>query len=76
MKDENDCWRETVRVKRGLANTEEAGGYYKDQSYLMGAIDILRNRHTIDFRKVYYGKLAPEETVNLKSGVLPPFIDS
>lgn len=22
MKDENDCWRETVRVKRGLANTE------------------------------------------------------
>lgn len=22
MKDENDCWRETVRVKRGLGNTE------------------------------------------------------
>lgn len=38
MKDDNDCWRETVRVKRGLANTEEPGGYYKDQSYLIGAI--------------------------------------
>lgn len=76
MKDKNDCWRECVRVKRGLGNTEEIGGYYKDQSYLIGAILILKDRKNIDFRKIFYGKLAPGETDNLKSGVLPPFIDS
>ena len=59
MKDVNDCWRETVRVKRGMGSTEEKGGYYKDQSYLTGAIQILKNRANIDFRKIYYGKLSP-----------------
>lgn len=48
-----------MRVKRGMGSTEEKGGYYKDQSYLKGAIDILKNRGNIDFRKIYYGKLAP-----------------
>lgn len=48
-----------MRVKRGMGSTEEKGGYYKDQSYLKGAIDILKNRENIDFRKIYYGKLAP-----------------
>ena len=38
MKDKNDCWRECVRVKRGIGNTEESGGFYKDQNYLIGAI--------------------------------------
>ena len=33
-----DCWRECVRVKRGLANTEAPGGFYKDQCYLIGAV--------------------------------------
>lgn len=59
MRDANDCWRETVRVKRGMGSTEERGGYYKDQSYLKGAIEILRHRKDIDFRKIYYGKLSP-----------------
>jgi hypothetical protein len=59
LSDPNDCWRECVRVKRGMANTQEPGGYYKDQSYLIGAIEILRERKQIDFRKIYYGKLAP-----------------
>lgn len=76
LKDREDCWRECVRVKRGLGNTEELGGYYKDQSYLVGAIELLRERKAVDFRKIFYGKLAPNETVNLENGVLPPFIDS
>ena len=42
----------------------------------MGAVILLKERKSIDFRKIYYGKLAPDETVNLKSGVLPPFINS
>lgn len=49
IKDETDCWRETVRAKRGLINTEKPGAYYKDQNYLIGAVDILRNRKDIDF---------------------------
>ena len=76
VKDDNDCWRECVRVKRGMANTAEKGGYYKDQSYLIGAISLLLNRKNIDFKKIFYGKLSPEETKNLTNGVLPPFLDS
>lgn len=49
IKDETDCWRETVRAKRGLINTEKPGAYSKDQNYFIGAMDILRNRQTIDF---------------------------
>ena len=75
VKDKDECWRECVRVKRGIGNTEDIGGYYKDQNYLIGAVEILRNRHKIDFEKIYYGKLAPEETKNLTEGVLPPFYD-
>lgn len=49
-----------MRVKRGIGNTEEKGGFYKDQNYLVGAIEVLKNRNAIDFEKVYYGRLAPE----------------
>ena len=62
VKDDSDCWRECVRVKRGMANTAQKGGYYKDQSYLIGAIILLRNRKKIDFKKVFYAKLSPSET--------------
>lgn len=76
LKDHNDCWRECVRVKRGLGNTEEFGGYYKDQTYLVGAVEILRNRKNIDFRRLFYAKLSPSETAKLTTGVLPPFLES
>ncbi len=45
-----------MRVKRGVADTSKAGGYYlsylgmyKDQIYFIGAIQILKNRHKINF---------------------------
>ena len=38
VKDTDECWRECVRVKRGIGNTEDHGGFYKDQNYLVGAI--------------------------------------
>ena len=37
-------WKCVVRVKRGIADTGEPGGLYKDQVYLEGAIQILRER--------------------------------
>lgn len=36
--EKDECWRECVRVKRGIGNTEDKGGFYKDQNYLVGAI--------------------------------------
>ena len=59
-----------------MGNTEEKGGYYKDQSYLIGAIRLLSERKNIDFKKIFFGKLSPQETMSLNNGVLPPFIDS
>jgi hypothetical protein len=38
-----------VRVKRGMQDTGENGGLYKDQVYLEGAVKILRERKIIDF---------------------------
>ena len=33
-----------MRVKRGITDTKEVGGMYKDQVYLKGAVEILRAR--------------------------------
>ena len=51
-------WKYVMRVKRGLVNTEEPGGFYKDQVYLRGAMDILRNRKKFDVEDLYCGKIA------------------
>lgn len=46
-----------LRVKRGLSDTSSPGGLYKDQVYLEGAVQLLKNRKTIDFKTLYCGKL-------------------
>ena len=75
VKDRDECWRECVRVKRGIGNTEDHGGFYKDQNYLIGAVEVLRNRKNIDFERIYYGKLSASETKNLSEGVVTPFLE-
>jgi len=50
-----------LRVKRGLTDTSEPGGLYKDQVYLEGAIQILRARKNIDFMGLYCGKLSLDD---------------
>mmetsp|Transcript_10298 Transcript_10298/g.10285 ORF Transcript_10298/g.10285 Transcript_10298/m.10285 type:complete len:120 (-) Transcript_10298:37-396(-) len=50
-----------ARVKRGLIDTSEPGGLYKDQVYLEGAIQILRERKTTDFIGLYCGKLSLDD---------------
>lgn len=57
-------------------NTEKPGAYYKDQNYLIGAVNILKNRKNIDFQKCFYSKLSADEGKNIQKGVLPPFMDS
>ena len=59
-------WKYVMRVKRGLINTSESGGFYKDQVYLKGAIAILRNRKLINFEGLYCGKLSLNDVLQLE----------
>ena len=65
-----DCkeklWRKCLRVKRGLKNTEDKGGMYKDQVYFIGAVKILQNRAKIDFYDLYSGKFNLKDCLKLK----------
>ena len=58
MSDEVRLWRECIRVKRGQRDTSRASGFYKDQVYLIGAIEILKSREQINFYDFYRGKLS------------------
>lgn len=51
-------WDYCVRAKRGLLDTSQLGGFVKDQMYLTGAMEILEQRHRIDFDALYIGKLS------------------
>lgn len=54
----DERWDYCVRVKRGLQDTSQLGGFVKDQMYLTGAMEILEQRHRIDFEALYIGKLS------------------
>jgi hypothetical protein len=51
-------WDYCVRAKRGLQDTSQLGGFVKDQMYLTGSMEILEQRHRIDFEALYIGKLS------------------
>lgn len=59
-------WRHCVRVKRGLLNPNDIGGYGKDQCYFEGAVEILRNIDTIDFKVLMSGKVCFDEIQRVK----------
>lgn len=44
-------------MKRGLVDTEQPGGLYKDQVYLIGVVNILMARRFFDLRALYAGKI-------------------
>ena len=58
-------WRLVYRVKRAM-ESEEVGGYGKDQCYLAGAVKILLNRKRIDFPLLFTGKLCYDEVDKVK----------
>eukprot|EP01022_Parablepharisma_sp_SALTPOND_P004524 TRINITY_DN120450_c1_g1_i1.p1 TRINITY_DN120450_c1_g1~~TRINITY_DN120450_c1_g1_i1.p1 ORF type:complete len:660 (+),score=35.16 TRINITY_DN120450_c1_g1_i1:3854-5833(+) len=58
-----------LRVKRGLENTEESGGFYKDKVYLEGAIKILMKRKDINWKLLYSGKVSVDDLDKLKGVV-------
>ena len=50
-------WNLAVRVKRGLKDTSQPGGLFKDQCYLKGAVEFLKRRKEINFSNLFAGKL-------------------
>jgi len=50
-----------LRVKRGLTDTSMKGGLYKDQVYLEGAIKVLQQRKTLNFKGLLCGKISLED---------------
>ena len=75
-------WKFVLRLKRGLIETSEPGGLYKDQCYLEGAVQFLQNRHTIDIMGLFCGKISFEDlakpkiqkVLNKESIKLPTFM--
>ena len=61
-------WKYVMRVKRGLTDTSQPGGFFKDQCYLKGAYTILRNRDVINFTELYCGKIAVEDLIAITLG--------
>ena len=51
-------WKFALRVKRGLTDTSQTGGLYKDQVYLEGAIKVLARRKTLNFKTLLCGKIS------------------
>ncbi|XP_072021972.1 microtubule-associated tyrosine carboxypeptidase 1-like [Amphiura filiformis] len=66
IRDCNLRWKYVMRVKRGLHDTNDVGGYGKDQCYFTGAVDILRNIDKIDFNLLYSGKVCIDELPRVK----------
>lgn len=64
---EAERWDYCMRVKRGLLDTSQPGGFVKDQMYLVGAIQILEQRHRINFCTLYLGKLSVTDAHRCKA---------
>ena len=54
-------WAYCFRSKRGLRDTSIAGAFGKDRAYLEGAIRILQQRDSLDFRILHAGKVSLED---------------
>lgn len=91
MSDEVRLWRECIRVKRGQCDTSLSSGFYKDQVYLIGAIEILKSRDRINFYDFYRGKISlvdyfrlfghclrrqPTQSTNTESMGVEAYLDS
>ena len=77
-------YKYVLRVKRGLSDTSQPGGLYKDQVYLEGALKLLEHRREIDWQGFYSAKLnledlkRPKLMKKLKKDdlVLPKFVEN
>lgn len=63
----DERWDYCVRAKRGLLDTSLPGGFAKDQMYLKGALEILEQRHRVDFNALYAGKISVADAHRAKA---------
>ncbi len=63
LKDELRSWRLTVKMKRGLYDTSEPGGFTKSIVYLEGMAKVWQylKESNFDVEGLYYGKIATED---------------
>ncbi len=52
-----------LRVKRGLEDTSQRGGLYKDKAYFEGAVKILQKRKLIDMSCLFSGKISLDDAL-------------
>ena len=61
-------WKRTVRMKRGLTDTSQPGGFTKDLVYLQGLAEVWQWLSENDFNltDVYYGKMSYKDVAKAK----------
>lgn len=73
-------WKYVLRVKRGLNDTTQKGGLYKDAVYLEGAVKVLLRRKNLNILGLFCGKISlrdltrRSEILNYNGLLLPPFL--
>ena len=80
--DKRERFALTSRVKRGLTDTGQHGGFYKDKIYLEGAVEYLQTRKNIDVIAMHSSKFSFEDLkkpniykiLDKKNITLPPFL--
>lgn len=76
-------WKFCLRVKRGLTDTSQKGGLYKDQVYLEGAVKVLKMRNKLNFKALLCGKISLDDyhrdaiytIINYEGVQYPPFME-
>jgi hypothetical protein len=58
--DDDEAFSMIVRIKRGLSDTSQLGGYTKDQVYLKGFIEVSKLSSS-DIKKLFIGKIGIDE---------------
>ncbi len=68
---DKEAWSLTLRVKRGMGDTGEPGGLFKDQVYLQGKVQIERYvAHGGDINLLYAGKIAMAHAPLVAQGIV------
>jgi len=57
--DDEEAWRTTLRIKRGMSDTSQVGAFLKDKIYLQGFFAV-SNLPFVKIQKLYKGKFSLE----------------
>lgn len=68
VQDQNRRWGTAVRLKRGMKDTSQPGGYTKDLTYFEGMFEVAEwlNANSYDLPSLYLGKMAVADVEKAK----------